>query len=205
MGDVGLFKELSSGIAFVLTFFLFIPYIRSIRANTTVPHVFSWIVWAFGTLVVFLAQLADGAGIGAWPIGFSAGITGYVAVLSYRVRSSVEISGLDWVLLVLAVAAIPGWIVAADPLWAVVFLTIGDLIGFGPTIRKAYANPFKEHAGFFALGGVRNLFVVLALERYSLTTVLFPAAVGVACVLVAVFLMLRRYAMPPKTTSHPQR
>jgi hypothetical protein len=189
---VNLLKELASGIAFLLTFLLFVPYIRSIKRGITVPHVFSWLVWAFGTFVVFLAQLADGGGIGAWPIGFSACITGYIALLSYRVRSSIEISGQDWLLLALAVTAIPGWMVASDPFWAVLFLTIADLLGFGPTIRKAYAHPYREHMGFFALGGVRNLFVILALEHYSWTTVLFPAAVGAACILVAGFLMVRR-------------
>ena len=63
-------KPLASAVAFALTVALFLPYIRSIRQRRTIPHVFSWIVWAFGTAVVFLAQLADGAGLGAWPIGF---------------------------------------------------------------------------------------------------------------------------------------
>jgi len=197
MFDLPLLKELASGIAFVLTFVLFVPYIRSVRRQTTVPHVFSWVIWAFGTFVVFLAQLADGAGVGAWPIGFSACITSYIALLSYRARSSIEISSQDWLLLVLAAAAIPGWILASDPLWAVVFLTIADLLGFGPTLRKAYTRPHQEHMGFFALGGVRNALVVVALENYSWTTMLFPAAVGASCALVALFLAVRRASVPP--------
>ena len=196
MSELPLLKEVFAGIAFVLTIGLFVPYIRSIRRQITVPHVFSWMVWAFGTFVVFLAQLADGGGIGAWPIGFSACITGYIALLSYRARSQIEITRQDWVLFALAIAAIPGWMLASDPFWAVLFLTAADLLGFGPTLRKAYHSPYQEHLGFFALGSVRNLFVVLALENYSWTTVLFPAAVGVSCVLVALFLVLRRLAIP---------
>ena len=192
MLDIESFKQVSSGIALVLTFVLFVPYIRSIRRNVTVPHVFSWVVWAFGTFVVFLAQLADGGGVGAWPIGFSACITGYVALLAYRARSRIEINAHDWVLFLLAVAAIPGWLIAADPFWAVLLLTAADLLGFGPTLGKAYTRPHQEHMGFFAVGGVRNLFVVMALENYSWTTVLFPAAVGIACVAVALLLLLRR-------------
>jgi hypothetical protein len=155
-------------------------------------------VWAFGTFVVCLAQLADGGGVGAWPIGFSACITGYIAFLSYRARSSIEITRQDWVLFCMATLAIPGWMVASDPFWAVLFLTIADLLGFGPTLRKAYRNPYQEHLGFFALGGVRNLFVVAALEHYSWTTLLFPAAVGISCALVALFLAIRRSAVLPE-------
>ncbi|MEM1404305.1 MAG: hypothetical protein AAGG55_13300 [Pseudomonadota bacterium] len=189
-------KEIASSAAFVLTFFLFVPYIRSIRRKETVPHFFSWVVWAFGTFIVFFAQLADGAGVGAWPIGFSACITSYVALLSYRVRSKIEITTQDRVLFALAVAAIPAWAVASDPLWAVVFLTLADLLGFGPTLRKAFSHPYEEHVGFFALGGVRNALVVVALEHYSWTTVLFPAAVGIGCVIVAAIIVIRRTAIP---------
>jgi hypothetical protein len=78
----------------------------------------------------------------------------------------------------------------------VVLLTFADVIGFGPTIRRAYFHPYQEHAGFFALGALRNLLVVFALERYSWTTVLFPAAVGIASVALACLLHVRRMAVP---------
>ena len=189
------FKELASGAAFVVTVALFVPYILSIRQGTTIPHVFSWLIWMFGTFVVFLAQLADGAGIGAWPIGFSACLTGYMAVLAYRVRREMEIVRQDWWLFWLAMVALPAWALTSDPLWAVVLLTAADLLGFGPTLRKAWSDPYREHLGFFALGSVRNGLVVIALENYSWTTVLFPAAVGIACLMVAVCLLVRRAAM----------
>ncbi|MEM1433836.1 MAG: hypothetical protein AAGG11_07280 [Pseudomonadota bacterium] len=181
-----------SSAAFVLTFALFVPYVLSIQRGTTVPHVFSWIIWAFGTFVVFLAQLADGGGIGAWPIGFSACITAYIALLAFQRRHRITITRIDWVLLALAASATPAWSLTADPLWAVVLLTAADLIGFGPTLRHAFFNPHLEHPGFFLFGAVRNTFVILALENLSWTTVLFPAAVGGACLLLALLLLIRR-------------
>lgn len=203
MQDALALKAVASGAAFVLTFVLFVPYIQSIRARTTIPHVLSWAIWGFGTLVVCAAQLADGAGIGAWPIGFSACITCYIAVLAYRVRDAITITRNDWLLLGLAAAAIPAWAMTTDPFWAVFFLTLADLLGFGPTIRKAYAQPYQEHAGFFALGALRNVLVLIALENYSWTTTLFPAAVGVSCLLVALFLYIRRQYVPKKSAASP--
>ena len=201
MVDVQYVKEISSGIAFVLTFALFVPYIRSTKRRETVPHVFSWVVWGFGTFVVFLAQLADGGGIGAWPIGFSACVSAYIAVLAYSERRSIRIVRQDWTLFGLAMLAIPGWTIASDPFWAVLCLTIADLLGFGPTLRKAWHNPYQEHLGFFVLGGVRNLFVVAALEHYSWTTLLFPVAVGASCLLMGAFLAVRRAAIPSELLS----
>jgi hypothetical protein len=42
------------------------------------------------------------------------------------------------------------------------------------------------------LAAVRNALAVLALEHYSLTTVLFPAAVGVACLAFVAMVGYRR-------------
>ena len=187
-----MYKELLSATSIVLTFAIFLPYIRSIRSGLTKPHMFSWIVWALGTFVVFLAQLADGGGLGAWPIGVSGAITAYIAFLAYRKRADRAITRSDWVFLVLALSALPCWLVTADPLWAVVILTGVDLAGFGPTFRSAYARPHDERIGFFLLGAVRNLLAILALERYSPTTVLFPAAVGIACLILVAMIAHRR-------------
>jgi len=44
----------------------------------------------------------------------------------------------------------------------------------------------------FALFTARNLIVIMALENYSITTVLFPAAVAAACVLLMAMLVYRR-------------
>jgi hypothetical protein len=185
-------KEFLSAAAIALTFALFFPYIRSIQSGKTKPHVFSWVIWGLGTLIVFFAQLAGHAGLGAWPIGISGLITSYIAVLSYLKRGDTVITKTDWGFFGAALCALPCWFFTSNPLWAVVTLTVADIIGFGPTIRKAYAHPYDESMGFFALCAVRNLLVILALEHYSLTTALFPAAVGVACLLVAFLLVVRR-------------
>jgi len=39
------------------------------------------------------------------------------------------------------------------------------------------------------------IFLILALEHYSLTTALFPAAVGLACMVLAVLIAYRRRAL----------
>jgi hypothetical protein len=185
-------KQVLSAVAIVLTFAIFVPYIVSIRSGLTRPHVISWVVWALATFVVFLAQLAGSGGVGAWPIGVSGLITAYIAVLAYSKKADTAVTQLDWAFLIAAVMALPCWLLTSDPLWAVVILTGVDLAGFGPTFRSAYRRPHDERMGFYFLAGVRNLLVILALETYSLTTVLFPAAIGIACVAFVVMVAYRR-------------
>jgi hypothetical protein len=192
-------KELLSAAGIALTFAIFVPYIRSIQQGRTKPHVFSWFIWACGTFVVFLAQLAGGGGLGAWPIGVSGLVTAYIAILAYRKRTDRSITTSDWVFLVAALTALPSWYLTADPLWAVLVLTGVDLAGFGPTFRSAYVRPYDERPGFYLLGALRNLISILALEHYSLTTVLFPAAVGLACLMFVATVAYRRRAVARRT------
>jgi len=185
-------KALFSAAAIALTFAAFLPYIVSIRSGRTRPHVFSWLIWGVTTLLVFLAQRAGGAGVGAWPTGVSALITFFIAWLAHAHGADREITASDWLFLVGASSALPFWVLTADPLWAVVILTLVDLLGFGPTLRRAYSHPEQERAGFYGLFVLRNLLVLLSLERLTLTTALFPAAVGLACVGLVLLLLWRR-------------
>jgi len=158
----------------------------------TKPHVFSWVIWGCTTFIVCLAQLADKGGAGAWPIGFSGIITLYVALLAYQKKSDSTITEIDWLFFVLAMSSLPIWYLASHPLWAVLILTTVDLLGFGPTFRKAYSRPFEEHLMFFVIMAVRNFISIAALEHYSLTTVLFPITIGIACLIFIMMVVYRR-------------
>lgn len=188
-------KEILSVIAIALTFAAFVPYIHAIVSDTTKPHVFSWVIWGTTTCVVFLAQLEGKGGVGAWPIGVSGIMTIFIAFLAYVKRADITITKTDWLFFVSAMSSLPLWYVTSDPLWAVVMLTIIDVLGFGPTLRKAYSFPHSESLMFFALFAARNLLVIMALEYYSVTTVLFSAVIAAACILLIAMSMYRRRAL----------
>ena len=181
--------------AMALTFVAFVPYFRSIFAGTTRPHVFSWVVWGTNTSVAFVATLSAGGGAGAWAVGFSAAITLAVAGLAWARRADVHITRVDWLFFLAGLAAIPLWFVASDPLWAIVLVTAVELLGFGPTMRKSWHQPWSEPVSFLVILIVRNALVIAALEQRTLTTVLFPAAMAAACVVLAAILAGRRQAL----------
>lgn len=192
MTDLLFSKETFGVLALLLTFVAFVPYIQSIRVGETKPHVFSWLIWGVGTVIVFVAQLLDGGGYGAWVIGISGCITFFIAVLAWSHSGDTSIVKMDWVFLALAASALPLWFITNTALSAVIVLTVVDLLGFGPSVRKAIDYPEDENTTFFVIGAVRNCFVVLALQHYSWTTVLFPTAVGVACLLFVLLILSRR-------------
>lgn len=190
------FSAVLSAFAMALTFIAFVPYFRSILAGTTRPHVFSWVIWGTNTSVAFVATLSAGGGAGAWAVGFSAAITLAVAALAWARRADVHITRADWLFFLAGLAAIPLWFVASDPLWAIVLVTAVELLGFGPTMRKSWHQPWSEPVSFLAILIVRNALVIAALEQRTLTTLLFPAAMAGACLLLIGILVLRRRGHP---------
>ena len=187
-----MYKQLLGAIAIGLTIIAYYPYIRSIIQGKTKPHVFSWVIWGTSTCIVFLAQLADKGGAGAWVIGFSGIISIYVAFLAYIKRSDSSITRIDWLFFIVAMTALPIWYLTSDPLWAVVILTTVDVLGFVPTFRRSYILPFEEQLMFYMVMALRNLVVLSALENYSVTTVLFPATIAVACLIFSLMVVYRR-------------
>ncbi len=185
-------KLIFSGFAIIVTFFAFVPYIRSILSGDTKPHLFSWLIWSITTIIVFFAQLEANGGIGTWPIGISGAITGFIAFLAFIKRTDNTIKTVDWVFLLAALASLPVWYYTSNPLWAVVILTAVDLLGFGPTIRKAYTYPHEESILFFMLFTVRNTLAILALDHYSTATVLFPLSVAIACTMLSIMIWYQR-------------
>ena len=109
-------------------------------------------------------------------------------------RADISITKTDWLYFVSALSSLPLWYFTSDPLWAVVILTTVDVLGFGPTVRKAYTFPYSESSLFFTMCAVRNLLVIIALENYSITTLLFPVVMVAVYILFAVMLTYRRRA-----------
>ncbi|NTS75303.1 hypothetical protein HR060_00370 [Catenovulum sp. SM1970] len=185
-------KDLLAIVGIALTFIAYIPYIYSIFQKKTKPHVFSWAIWGGTTFIVFLAQLSDEGGAGAWVIGVSACLVMCIAILAFIKKSDITIFKSDWYFLFIAIVASMFWYFSSDPLWTVIILTIMNVVGFGPTLKKAYANPFEENLNFFLIVAVRNTVSVMALENYSLTTVFFPVVTAIACLAVVLIMAYRK-------------
>lgn len=187
-----LYKEIYASIAIGLTFVAFIPYIISILKGKVKPHVFSWAIWSITTLTIFSAQWSEGAGAGAWSTGVSGSVTVLIAILALIKHADITITNSDWLFFLLALVSLPLWYITSDPLWTVVILTAIDVLAFAPTVRKTYYMPYSEPLIFFAIFAVRDLLVIMALEHYSVTTVLFPATITTSCILIIIMMLIRR-------------
>ena len=185
-------KEYFGIIAVILTFIGFAPYIRGILQGKIKPHTFTWVIWAISTLIVFAAQVVSNAAAGSWAVGLSGFIALFIAILAHYKAGDDDITKSDWLFLFAALSAMPLWYLTSDPLWAVVIITVIDVIAYAPTMRKVYHKPNEEQIAIFIIMSIRTCFVLAALGEFSLTNILFQAVTMMVNLIVIILIIVRR-------------
>ena len=182
-------KEFIGAITVTLTFIALYPYIFDIFRGKTKPHVFTWLVWAIVTILVFLGQWQKGGGPGSWTTGVTGILTIFIALISIK-KGSKDITKLDVVMFVGALLGIIPWLLIKDPTLSVVILTIIDVLAFVPTIRKTNNNPESETFVSYVLHAIRHSLSIVALKNYNLATYIYPASLAVMN-LVVIYVILK--------------
>lgn len=184
-------KELLSGIGVGLAFIGYAFYFYDIFYGRTKPHAFSWFLWALLTAIGFAAQISGQAGPGAWVLGLDAVLCSIIFVLSlFKGEKGYVLS--DWIALIATLAAILLWLVTGTPVLSVILIVIIDAFAFYPTVRKSVGKPHEESLILYAFCPLKFVFVVLALERYSIITAFYPACLVAMNGGFVVFVLLRR-------------
>ena len=104
---------------------------------------FRWFAWGLPLGIVFAAQWVEGAGGGSWVTIVTAVLCTVIFVLSLF-RGEREITPVDWIGLIASLVALALWKLTKDPLGAVVLITLSNVLGFVPTIRKTLTKPGEE-------------------------------------------------------------
>jgi len=176
-------KEIIGFITVVLTFIALYPYIVDIFRNKTKPHIFTWVIWAIVTILVFVGQWQKGGGPGSWTTGITGILTIFIAVISFK-KGSRDITKSDVIMFVGALLGIIPWLLAKDPTLSVVILTIIDVLAFIPTIRKTIKDPESETFISYVLHTIRHSLSIFALANYNLATYIYPASLAIMNVVI---------------------
>jgi hypothetical protein len=169
----------------------YIPYYRDIFRGTTKPHPFTWVGFGILNAITFVAQVVTGGGPGAWVTGITTIATLGIAALAFN-RGEKRITPFDWICFGGALIGIVLWKLTSDPFWAVVIVTMADLLAFAPTYRKAFLRPQEETATLYAMSVLKYGISIFALTTLHLTTAFFPVAIVLANVGIVLVLLIRR-------------
>lgn len=170
-------QDILGALATIIGLIGYAVYIKTIIRGNTRPHVFSWFVWGLLTTIAWFAQMADGAGPGAWVTGMTAGVSYVIVVLAYfKSRANFDIAKSDIATFAAALASIPLWLITGDPLLAVILISVIDALGFYPTFRKGFHKPDEEALFHYNMAAVKFVIGILAIENFTWVTVLYPAS-----------------------------
>jgi len=184
-------KAILGTTAVVIAVVSYIPYFKDIFTGKTKPHAFTWLVWAILNGIAFAGQVHDNGGAGAWAVGFTTLATFSIFLIAL-VKGEKDIRRFDWLCLGGAVLSLIPWLITSEPLISVVLITIIDVFGFLPTVRKSIRKPRQETLSTYALSTLKYGLVVIALQSYTLVTVLFPLSIAILNGLFVLFLLIRR-------------
>lgn len=191
-------KLIFGSLSIIFSLATAIPYLLGLARQTTKPHFMSWLIWTFTVGVAFIAQLYGHAGAGAWITGLGMFQCLGIAVYAFFFGEKTITRG-DWACLFFAIAAIPLWLVTHHRLLSVLLVTVIDIVGYYPTIRKSWNKPFNEPALTFGLSALGLFCSVLALRHLSVSNWIYPTACGIAHLTLVSVLLFRRRIIPDPT------
>ncbi len=184
-------------IAGALAIGCFLPYFRDIFKRKTTPHTYSWLIWSILQITGVVAIIVGHGGYyGVLGIGIGALFCLSIFVLSFKYGTK-NITAIDTFSFIGALLAIVIWIFTKNPLYSVVLISIIDFVGFIPTIRKGYEEPYTETMSTYLMASISDVFAILALSTFSLVTTLYLGTLVFSNALFVVILLYRR------RTNHP--
>jgi hypothetical protein len=191
------FKFFISIIASLLTIIGYAPYLRDIFAKKTKPHLYTWLIWMITQGTATIALLYGGGKFGSFSL-----ITGTILVLTVFLLSfkygTKDVTKKDRIILVLALLAIVIWWQLDNPFVAVLMVSAIDGVGYIPTIRKSFNDPWSETLFFWAVMAVVALLTLIANAEYNFLTVTYLAMLFIANILVVLVCLLRRRVVKRK-------
>ncbi len=184
-------KEIISIAVVVMTIVAYIPYIKDTFSGKTKPHIFTWITGTITASTIFGLQLFGGGGVGSFPTLSVALICLLITLLSIQ-RGTKDIKSGDYFFLLFSIVGVIVWVFLDQPVFAIIILTISQVSGYIPTIRKSWLDPESETLSLYTISTIRHGISILALNNLNILTILWPITWAAVNLLIAIMLIYRR-------------
>jgi len=165
-------KDAIAVTSLLLILAAYAPYIYSVVKRKTKPQRISWLLWMMLNVTYFASAVnTDGAVL--YTLGAVVG-TATIFILSIKYGTGGK-SRFDIAALLVALVAFGLLFIANQVLLALLLALIVDAIGLMLTVRKLVRDRASESRLPWTLWFVASVIAILALQKYSLESLLFPA------------------------------
>jgi hypothetical protein len=185
------FKFLISIFAVGLTFVGYFSYFKDILAKKSKPHSYTWLIWALTQGTAAVALIYGGGKFGSLVLVEGTVLVSAVFLLSLKYGTK-DITTSDRIALFSALLAIVFWWQTKNPLLAVLMISTIDGLGYFPTIRKTFKDPWSEEIFFWVVMVVADLLALAANAQYNFLTSAYLGTLFVANTTVLSVCVFRR-------------
>jgi hypothetical protein len=178
-------------IATTLGLIGFLPYLRDILKLKTKPHIYTWLIWSITQTTAVIGIIKGG---GSWGgLNLIVGTIFVIAISIFSIKyGSKNITKRDTIILILAILSIIVWWQLKQPILSIIMISIIDLVGYIPSIRKAYQDPWSETLSTWLLFSIGNIFAFMALYEYNLLTTTYLVSITLANIVMFLICIFRR-------------
>jgi hypothetical protein len=170
-----------------------IPYAWATIKGRIQPNKVSWLLWTVAPAIGFFASISHGFSWGEFPVLISASSTALIFVCSLVNRRSYwAIERFDIICGFMSISALIIWGLTKNPLLAIIFAILGDVLACLPTIIKAWHHPETEGAGPYCAGIFNAATSYFAMSVWSFVSLAFPTYLLLANALLAGIILRRK-------------
>lgn len=173
----------------------FFPYLKDIFSFKTKPHVYTWLIWSITQATAVLGVWYGGGGWGTLSLLVFTILSFSIFLFSIKYGTK-DITKIDTIILVIALFAILVWWQLNKPIISILIITIADVLGYIPSFRKSYKDPWSETLISWAGFVLSNIFAVLALREYNLLTTIYLVIIMLSSASLFLFCFIRRRFVP---------
>jgi hypothetical protein len=190
-------KIIISVIATVVLIAGFFPYVRDIFSLKTKPHIYTWLIWTITQGTAALGAFYGGGGWGALTLTIGTLLVFSIFLFSIK-HGTKNITKGDTIVFIATLGAILVWWQLRMPLLAIIMVSVIDFLGYVPSFRKSYADPWSETLVSWNTASLSNILAIFALSEYNLITTVYLVTITLAnTMLVLICFFRRRFIKQP--------
>ena len=185
------FKIIFAVLAVVFNLIAFYVYIKDVFIGKTKPHIYTWLIWTITQGTATFGLWYGGGGLGAIELTIGTCLVFFVFLFSIF-RGTKNITKIDTVFLILSFIAIFIWWQLQSLVLAVIMVSIIDMLGYFPSFRKTWMEPYSETISTWLLFSLGNIFSIMALTKFNALTLTYLITISVLNMAVVGICLYRR-------------
>jgi hypothetical protein len=185
------FKDLMGALSVAIALFSYALYVwKTFRAHAR-PHPLSWLIFGVLSGTGFLIQLDQSAGAGSWVMGVTAAVCFMLCLIGFW-QGERTFPWYEWAFLAAAAIVFAFYLWSRQPAASAILASVVNVLGFGPTLTKAWSRPHSDSASTFMLNGLKFVPSLWAMDSVTIAICVLPASLVVTNLAVALIIYMRR-------------